>query len=93
MLPALAAGYTKTNDADKLAAMLSDSETNAMRRLVAAAAFVTLARTDAGRKAAESVLGKVAQDGPPMAAMTAKLVLGLISNKADGMAFLQELVP
>jgi hypothetical protein len=28
-----------------------------------------------------------------MAQQTAKLVVGLITNKADGMAFLQELVP
>ncbi len=31
--------------------------------------------------------------GPPMARPTAKLVAGLIGGKADGMAFLQELVP
>jgi hypothetical protein len=93
MLPALAAAYAKTNDPDKLARILRDSETNAMRRLVAAAAFVVLARTDTGRAASETVLGKVAKDGPAMAHQTAKLVLGLITNKADGMAFLQELVP
>jgi len=93
MLPALAAAYAKTNDPEKLAGILRDSETAAMRRLVAAAAFVVLARTDNGRKASETVLGKVAKDGPAMAEQTAKLVLGLITNKADGMAFLQELVP
>jgi HEAT repeat protein len=93
MLPALAAAYAKTNDPDKLAGILRGSETNAMRRLVSAAAFVVLARTDTGRTASGSVLGKIAKDGPPMAQQTAKLVLGLITNKADGMAFLQELVP
>ncbi len=93
MLPALAAAYAKTNDPEKLAGILRDSETSAMRRLVSAAAFVVLARTDTGRKASETVLGKVAKDGPAMAQQTAKLVLGLITNKADGMAFLQELVP
>jgi len=93
MLPALAAAYAKTNDPDKLAGILRDSETLAMRRLVSAAAFVVLARTDTGRAASETVLGKVAKDGPAMARQTAKLVLGLITNKADGMAFLQELVP
>jgi HEAT repeat protein len=93
MLPALAAAYAKVNDPDKLAAILRDSETNAMRRLVAAAAFVVLARTDSGRTASGTSLGKMAKDGPPMAQQTAKLVLGLITNKADGMAFLQELVP
>ena len=93
MLPALAAGYAKTNDPDKLAAVLAGSETRAMRRLVAAAAFVVLARTDKGRAASEAALGKLAKDGPPMAQQTARLVLGLVTNKADGMAFLQELVP
>jgi lipopolysaccharide biosynthesis regulator YciM len=93
MLPALAAAYAKTNEPEKLAALLRGSETNAMRRLVIAAAFVTLAKTDAGRTAAESALGKVVKDGPAMARMMAKLVGGLIGGKADGMTFLQELVP
>jgi HEAT repeat protein len=93
MLPALAAGYARTRDPDQLAAILGDSETRAMRRLVAAAAFVVLARGDKGRAAVESALGKLARDGAPMAQQTARLVLGLIGNKADGMAFLQELVP
>jgi HEAT repeat protein len=93
MLPALAAAYARTNDPVKLAGILRDAETHAMRRLVAAAAFVVLARTDTGRAASETVLGKVAKDGPAMARQTAKLVLGLITSKADGMAFLQELVP
>ncbi|MDX2092083.1 MAG: AAA family ATPase [Kofleriaceae bacterium] len=93
MLPALAAAYAKTNEPEKLADLLRDSETNAMRRLVIAAAFITLAKTDAGRAATESALGKVVKDGPPMARQFSKLVGGLIGGKADGMAFLQELVP
>jgi len=93
MLPALAAAYARTNDHDKLAGLLRDSENAGMRRLVVAAAFVVLARTEPGRAASETALGKVVKDGPPMAQQTAKLVLGLITNKADGMAFLQELVP
>lgn len=93
MLPALGAAYAKTNEPEKLANILRDSETNAMRRLVVAAAFITLSRTDAGRAAAESSLGKVGKDGPPMARHIAKLVSGLIAGKADGMTFLQELVP
>ena len=91
MLPALAAAYAKTNTPEKVLDLLTDSETHAMRRLVAAAAFVVLARTDAGRAASEALLKKV--DGPPMARSTAKLVAGLIAGKADGLAFLQELVP
>jgi len=93
MLPALSAAYAKTRDPEQLAQILRDSETNASRRLVAAAAFVVHARNDAGRAAAETALGSIAKDGPPMARQTARLVLGLITNKADGMAFLQELVP
>ena len=90
-LPALAAGYAKTNTVEKLSDLLTDSETHAMQRLVAAGAFVFLARTDNGRPAAEAALKKI--DGPPMANAMAKLVLGLIAGKSDGLAFLQELVP
>ncbi|HTR51206.1 MAG TPA: HEAT repeat domain-containing protein, partial [Kofleriaceae bacterium] len=93
MLPALASAYAKTNDAKKLADMLTDSETEAMRRLVIGAAFVMLAKTDAGRVASESALKQIADDGPPMARATARLVGGLIAGKADGIAFLKELVP
>jgi hypothetical protein len=52
-----------------------------------------LARSDAGRTQALSALGALAKDGPPMARQIAQLVVGLVTNKADGMAFLQELVP
>jgi HEAT repeat protein len=93
MLPALAAAYTKTNTPDKLADLMTDSEDNAMRRLVAAAAFVTLAKTDAGRTASDAVLAKIGDGGPMLARATAKLTAGLVAGKADGMAFLQELVP
>jgi hypothetical protein len=93
MLPALAAAYAKTNTPDKLAALLSASETSAMRRLVVAGAYVTLARTDAGHAATDVQLKKLKTSAPPMARRTANLVEGLIAGKADGMAFLQELVP
>jgi HEAT repeat protein len=93
MLPALAAAYAKTNDAKKLADLLEDSEDEAMRRLVVGAAFVMLARTDAGRTASEGALKDIIDDGPPLAKLTARLVAGLIAGKADGLAFLQELVP
>jgi hypothetical protein len=91
MLPALAAAYAKTNTAEKVADLMSDSEDHAMRRLVAAAAFVVLAKTDAGSAASQATLKKIT--APPMAAQLARIVAGLIANKADGMAFLQELVP
>ena len=91
MLPALAAAYAKTNTPEKVADILVSSETHAMRRIVAAAAFVTLAKTEAGRAASEAALKKI--DAPAMARFTAKLVGGLVTNQADGIAFLQELVP
>src|SRR5690606_2383164 len=56
MLPALAAAYAKTNTPEKLASLLAGSETHAMRRLVAAGAFITLARSDNGRGAVEAQL-------------------------------------
>ncbi len=93
MLPAIAAAYAKTNTPEKLADLLEDSETNAMRRLTAAAAFVTLSHTETGFAAAEAALAKIIANGAPMARATAKLVKGLLDGKADGMAFLQELVP
>jgi hypothetical protein len=93
MLPAIAASYAKTNTPEKLADLMDDSETNAMRRLTAAAAFVTLAHTETGLAAAQAALVKIISNGSPMARSTAKLVKGLLDGKADGMAFLQELVP
>ena len=66
MLPALSAAYAKTNTPEKLAALMRDSEGNAMRRLVAAGAFITLARTDAGHAATEIQLKKLEASGPPM---------------------------
>ena len=64
-----------------------------MRRLAATAAFVMLAQTDAGRDAASRALTKIAERGPTMARRTAKLALGLIGSRADGIAFLEQLVP
>jgi len=93
MLPALSAAYAKTNTPEKLRNIMASSEGNAMRRLVAAGAFITLSKTDAGKAASEVQLKKLASGGPPMARFTAKLVEGMIAGKADGMTFLQELVP
>jgi len=52
-----------------------------------------LSRTDAGHAATEIQLKKLEASGPPMARRTAKLVLGLVGGNADGMTFLQELIP
>jgi hypothetical protein len=93
MLPSLAAAWAKTNDAPKLASIMRGAEKNAMKRLVAAAAFLTLARTEAGQSKAVEGLKKAGSGGGTMARTHAKLALGLIEAKADGLAFLQELVP
>lgn len=89
MLPALAAAYARASTLGKLAAMIRDSETNAMRRLVAAAAFAMLAAADS----ASALKQLKAIDGPAMANYTAMLVAGLVTSKSDATAFLQELVP
>lgn len=93
MLPALAAAWAKTNAPEKLASLMRGSEKNAMKRLVAAAAFLTLARTDTGQAASVEGLKKVVSGGGTMARAYGKLAQGLIAAKADGLAFLQELVP
>jgi HEAT repeat protein len=93
LLSSLGAAYAKTNSPDQLAAMLNSAENDAGRRLLATAAFVILARTDAGKAAAQHALGTISKSGPPLAARSAKLALGLIGADADGVAFLQQLVP
>jgi hypothetical protein len=49
--------------------------------------------TPQGAKAAADALKKVDAGDSPLAASTAKLVLGLLESNADGIAFLQKLVP
>lgn len=93
MLPALAAAYAKTEAPDRLRSLLSRAEMDAMKRLVVASAFVVLARTPQGAKAASDALKKVVDGDSPLAASMAKLVLGLLESNADGLAFLQKLVP
>jgi HEAT repeat protein len=93
MLPALAAAYAKTQAPDRLKSLLDGAELNAMKRLVVASAFVVLARTPQGAKAATDTLKKLSTSGQPLARTTAKLVLGLLDSNADGIAFLQKLVP
>ncbi len=93
MLPALAGAYAKTQAPDRLRALLNGAELSAMKRLVVASAFVVLARTPNGAKAAVDTLKKIAADGSPLARTNARLVLGLLDSNADGIAFLQKLVP
>ncbi|MBK9036112.1 MAG: hypothetical protein IPL61_33530 [Myxococcales bacterium] len=93
LIGSLGAAYAVVNSPEQLAQLLARAETNSMRRLAAAAAFVMLARTEAGRAAATVALGKVAERGPVMARRTANLALGLVKANADGIAFLEQLVP
>lgn len=93
LVASLGAAYAAVNSPEQLAQLLSRAEGHAMRRLAAAAAFVMLARTEAGRAAATVALGKVAERGPAMARRTATLSLGLIKANADGIGFFVQLVP
>ena len=92
-LPSLAAAYTKTNAPKQLEKMLRDSERDAMLRLVATAAFVVLSQTEAGRPAALEALSRLADKATPLVRSAAALGKGLIEHNADGVAFLQLLVP
>ena len=93
LVASLGAAYAAVNSPEQLAHLLTRAEGHAMRRLAAAAAFVMLARTEAGRAAATVALGKVAERGPVMARRTATLSLGLIKANADGIGFFTQLVP
>lgn len=93
MLGSLGAAYAAVNSPEQLAQLLARSEGHAMRRLAAAAGFLMLARTEAGQAAATAALNKIAERGPTMARRTARLTLGLIAADADGVTFLEQLVP
>ena len=73
--------------------MLRGSERDAMRRMTATAAFVVLARTDAGREAALAELSKLAGGSPSQVQLYAEIGKGLIEASADGLAFLQIMAP
>lgn len=88
LLEPLGTAYAQSMSPDQLAAMLRDSERHAARRLAVAAAFLVLARTEAGLAAAEKSLTGVASDGPAMARRLARLTLGLVTSAANGLEFL-----
>lgn len=91
LLPSLAAAYAKVHPAKKLAELIAGSETHAMRRLAAAAAFATVATADAA--STETTLKTLKPIDEPMARQMALLIAGLVASKSDAVAFLQELVP
>ena len=93
MLPALAAAYAATRSPEELAALLRGAERHAMRRVAATAAFLVLARDQAQREAATAALAALAEQGPPMVRVHARLGRGLLESEADGIAFLDLLVP
>ena len=93
VLAPLAAAYAKLNAASKLADMLRDSEKHAMKRLVAAAAFLVLAKTKAGRKAALKALEEITKSGKPLVKVVAALAHGLVKSHANGIAFIPQLAP
>ncbi len=97
LLRPLAAAYAAHNDAELLGKMLRNAEGHAMKRLVAAAAFIVQVRSSASPEPAEqkarSVLDGVASGGSPMVRRTAALTSGLIKNRTDGLGFLATLVP
>jgi DNA-binding MarR family transcriptional regulator len=85
MVGPLANAYAKGHNPDELAKALRQAEGHPTRRLVLAAAlFVANRKTGASRQALEAVK----KTGPPLAAHTAALVLGLMEGKADGVGFL-----
>ena len=93
MLPALAAAYAKTNSAEQLAGLLGRTENAAMRRLAVAAAFVVVGRSETGQAAAIAALGSLGKRSGPMVRIICELAIGLIRENADGIAFLQYIVP
>ncbi len=92
-LEPLAAAYAVTNSPDQLAKMLRGSERNAMRRLVATAAFVMLSRTSAGAQAAKAALSELSDGRGQLTKQFARIGRGLVDSNADGIAFLRNLVP
>ena len=82
----LAEAYAATNSPAQLAEMLRDSEENAMKRLVAAGAFMVLGRTDAGRTSASAALLGVAkdEDGAPLVRKTAAALTAWLGERFIG---------
>jgi hypothetical protein len=93
LLEPLARALAATMDPPAIAKLMTDSEDQANRRLVAAAAFWILIASDASRETATSQLQRIAKDGPPLCSNLASLVLSLRQRSADGLAFLSLLVP
>ncbi len=87
MLPALAAAYADAKSQEELAALLTDSENHTTRRFVAAAALFI---ADAGNGASKQTLDGIANSGPALAKHAAKLTVGLIDGRTNGVAFLAD---
>ncbi len=92
LVPALGKAMALSSPGE-LAKKLSKAEGHATRRWVALAALLTLAQTEAGEESTRAELSKIAEKGRPWARFAAALGLGLLDGKADGITFLQTLVP
>ncbi len=90
VLAPLARAYVATNSPKQLEKMMADAEQHALRRHVITAAFIVLARTQAGRTAALSSLKTITS---PAGKFAAELATNLIQHSADGVTFLKMLVP
>lgn len=93
LIRSLATAYAASVKPAELGTMLAESETRPTRRLVVAAAFVVLSEQKGKRDAASAALEKAVKDAPPLAKLDGRLTMGLISSSADGLTFLQKLVP
>jgi lipopolysaccharide biosynthesis regulator YciM len=93
MLPSLASAYAAAMSAEEIAKLLRSSERKPTRRIAAAAALFLLASRDESAGAANDQLDKLVNGGPPLASMYARITLGLLSSSADGLRFLQVLIP
>jgi hypothetical protein len=93
LIPSLGKAMAVAMDSKALAKAVRKAERHTTRRLVALAALLTLAGTEAGASEAKSLLESIDDKGRPMAKVSARLGLGLIEGKANGLGFLQSLVP
>ncbi len=93
MLRPLADAYAKTMSAEELRKHLYKLEARANQRLVTVAALLRKATMKGEREAVVEQLEKTAKSGPALAKIDAALALALLSDSADGLAFLSLLVP
>jgi len=77
----------------QLSKLLSSSEDRANRRMVAAAAFLVKAQGEGEAEAVAVELKSLAEQSTSFVQQDAALARSLLTASADGLAFLQLLVP